>query len=54
MAAENKFGRKAVVFLVKFFAVYAVLQALILTAPLAPLENKLADYGKALDLITTL
>lgn len=39
---SDEFGKKALVFLVKFFVVYAVLQLLIVSLPLGFLENGIA------------
>ncbi len=39
---ERKFGKKALFFLIKFFAVYTVLQAVILIAPLETLKEWIA------------
>ncbi len=43
MATDQKFRKKAVVFLVKFFVIYAVLQTIILIAPIEPLQNSIAS-----------
>jgi len=40
---EMGFGRKAVFFLLKFFVIYGVLQALILAMPLGPLQDGIAS-----------
>jgi len=40
--AGKSFAKKSAFFLVKFFAIYAVLQAAILAAPLQPLESSIA------------
>ncbi len=42
MAAVNSFKKKAIVFLLKFFALYAVMQFLILVAPLGFLQEFIA------------
>ena len=42
MEKGNGFKKKAAVFLIKFFAIYAVLQTAILAAPLAALEAWIA------------
>ncbi len=43
MARIEGFEKKAAVFLIKFFLIYGILQAVILTAPLDPLENAIAS-----------
>lgn len=44
----KKFEQKAAVFLIKFFLIYAVLQTLILVAPLEPLQNSIASFEAGL------
>ena len=43
MNQEKSFQKRATLFLIKFFAIYAILQLLIMVAPLAPLENLIAE-----------
>jgi len=48
MGKEDGFAGKAAVFLTKFFAIYAVLQLLILFAPLGPLKEFIASVEAGL------
>ena len=47
MPIEN-FKHKATLFLIKFFLIYAILQTIILMAPLEPLQNSIAEFEAGL------
>jgi len=46
--AEKSFSLKAAVFLIKFFAIYIVLQSAIVVAPIEPLKEGIASFEAGL------
>lgn len=48
MPKKRLFEKRAIIFLIKFFAIYLILQALILLAPLNWLKNSIASFQAGL------